>query len=355
MGRTRRQIAIAALASLAALAAFLVRCGGEVPLTATEGAELSITANPTAIPVFGGVSTITIVGFKSAEDGGGPLTDGTQIFLTTDVGVIEERVELRNGVARGNLRSNGRAGLATVTARSGAGISATLEDGVLVGNAEGINILLTANPPTVTPPNTTTELVATVFDNDNNRMEGVPIIFTTDGGALASAGTTLRTNALGQATDRLTLLPENTTVDVIARSGAIASNQVTVNFGEPVTTISTTTTTSTPPTTTVSTTTVATTTVAPPPIINTIFPPASGSRDPTTINMTITGSDFQTGANVSFSPGGITVVGTPTVTSTQITLVIRVDALVPSPTSFDVTVTNPDGGSDTFVNGFIAN
>ncbi len=246
---------------LAALAvSILAKCGGEVPLTATEGAELSISANPTAIPVFGGVSTITVVGFKAVADGGGPLSDGTQIFLTTDVGVIEERVETRNGVARANLRSNGRAGLATVTARSGAGISATLEDGVLIGNAEGINILLTANPPTITFPNTTTELVATVFDNNNNRMEGVPIIFTTTAGALASASTTLRTNALGQATDRLTLSnAEEATVT--AFSGAVQSNPVTVNFGAPVTTTIRTTTTSTPTTTTTTTSTTTTTTI----------------------------------------------------------------------------------------------
>jgi hypothetical protein len=317
-------------------------------LTAAEGAELSISANPTAIPVFGGVSTITIVGFKSVEDGGGPLTDGTQIFLTTDVGLIEERVETRNGIARANLRSNGRAGLATVTARSGAGISATLDDGVLIGNADGINLLLTANPPTIVPPNTTTELVVTAFDNNNNRMEGVPVIFTTTNGALASASTTLRTNALGQATDRLTLSNSDQAI-VTAFSGTVASNPVTVNFGEPITTtVSTSTTTTSIPTTTSS----STTTAAAPPVISTINPTSSSSRSPATVAMTITGTGFQSGATVDF--GTDVTVSNVVVTSTQITFDIEIDALVVAGTFFDVTVTNPGGGSDTVPNGFQA-
>jgi len=262
MGRSRREIA-----TIAWVASVFAGCGGQVPLTAPEGAELSITANPTAIPVFEGVSTITVVGFKAVKDGGGPLTDGTQIFLTTNVGTIEERVEMQNGVARGTLRSNGRAGLASVTAHSGVGIAKTLEPPVLIGNAAGINILLTANPPTLTTPNFTTELVATVFDNSNNRLSDVPIIFTTSAGALASASTSLRTNANGQATDRLTLLNQPSAT-VTAFSGSISSNAVTVSRSTTATTIpsttpttsSSTTTTTTPPTTTTTTPTTTTTT-----------------------------------------------------------------------------------------------
>jgi len=287
MGRSRREIA-----TIAWVASVFAGCGGQVPLTAPEGAELSITANPTAIPVFEGVSTITVVGFKAIADGGGPLTDGTQIFLTTDVGVIEERVEIQNGVARGNLRSNGRAGLATVTARSGAGIFKELVDGVLIGNATGINILLTANPPTISFPNSTTELVATVFDNDNNRLSDVPIIFTTTAGALASMSTTLRTNALGQATDRLTL-SSAVEATVTAFSGAVQSNPVTVNYGAPVTT-------TIPTTTTTTTTTVPNT----PPTCSFVVAPVTGgtgiSSDPFLLTSLVAGFD----ASGSSDPDG---------------------------------------------------
>jgi len=419
MDQRQRAIALTGLALL-----FLAGCGGEVPLTATEGATLFITANPTAIPVFEGVSTITVVGFKAVADGGGPLTDGTQIFFTTDVGTIEERVEMQNGVARGTLRSNGRAGRATVIARSGAGIFAPLEGDarVLIGNAEGINILLTANPPTLTSPNFTTELVATVFDNSNNRMSDVPIIFTTSAGALASASTSLRTNANGQATDRLTLLTEDS-AEVKAFSGAIESNPVTVNrgttpaptgplvtsirpsSGAPGQTLSVTihganfqpgatvsfgqgiavngvtfvnsgtliANITIDPSAQVSTGgrtvtvtnpdggsgslpdafLVTTPGAAPAPIITSVVPPSSGLRA-TDISMTITGLNFQTGAAVGFSPGGITIVSTTVVSSTQIAVVIQVDTTVPAPTPFAITVTNPDGGTDTQPSGFTA-
>jgi hypothetical protein len=316
MDQRQRTIALTGLALLV-----LAGCGGEVPLTATEGAELSITANPTAIAVFEGVSTITVVGFKAVADGGGPLTDGTQIFLTTNVGTIEERVEMENGVARGTLRSNGRAGLASVSARSGAGIAATLETPVLIGNAEGINILLTANPPTLTSPNFTTELVATVFDNSNNRMSGVPVIFTTTAGALATMGTSLRTNASGQAFDRLTLLNEPSAT-VTAFSGAISSNAVTVSR--------------------------ATTTD---PLVTSVSP--SSGAPGQTLSVTIHGANYQPGATASFGQGiatnSVTFVDTRTLIA-NITIDPNAQVTTAGRT---VTVTNPDGGSGSLSDAFL--
>lgn len=313
MRRNRQKIAVPALAL-----SLFASCGGQVPLTAPEGAELSITANPTAIPVFGGVSIITVVGFKGADDGGGPLSDGTQIFLTTDVGVIEERVEIQNGVARGNLRSNGRAGLATVTARSGAGIFKELVDGVLIGNAAGINILLTANPPTLTSPNFTTELVATVFDNDNNRMSDVPIIFTTSAGALATMGTSLRTNASGQAFDRLTLLNEPSAT-VVAFSGAVSSNAVTISRGTAVA-----------------------------PIISSVSP--SFADRGVTLPVTIRGLNFQPGAVANFGED-ISVNSVRFVDSSTLVASITI-SLSATTGARTVTVTNPDGSSGSLTSAF---
>ncbi len=242
----------------------------QVPLTATTGSELSITANPTAIPAIGGVSTITVTGFKSADDGGGPLSNGTQIFFTTNVGQIEQRVEMTNGVAHGFLRGDGRASLATVEARSGAGITATLANPVLIGNAQGINILVTATPATVTPPDFTSQIVATVFDNDNNPLSGVPLVFSTTAGALASQSSILRTNQLGQAADRLTLENE-TSATVTATSGTVTAS-TTVTRG----TINA-------------------------PIVASLSPTIV-DRD-TTESVTITGLNFQPGAVVSFGEG----------------------------------------------------
>ncbi|MEE9264123.1 MAG: hypothetical protein V3V11_06680, partial [Vicinamibacteria bacterium] len=88
MKNKRRTLLAGSLITAVAALVSLIRCDS-VPLTATTGSELSITANPTAIPAIGGVSTITVTGFRMADEsggGGGTLPDGTQIFFTTNVG-----------------------------------------------------------------------------------------------------------------------------------------------------------------------------------------------------------------------------------------------------------------------------
>ena len=403
----------------AAVLAFLTACE-PVPLTATTGSVLSINANPTAIPAINGVSTITVTGFKRPEDGGGPLSDGTQIFLTTNVGVIEERVEMVNGVARGFLRGDGRAGLAAVVARSGAGIEATLANPVLIGNAQGINILVTANPATVGPPDFTSNIVATVFDNSNNPLSDVPLVFSTDRGALASQGSILRTNQLGQASDRLTLENEQSAT-VTVRSGTITPGTVSVaraavnnpivssvfpssgqrgqtlnvtitglnflpgasvsfeqgiavnsvNFisstqlvanitidpNARIETQGRTVTVTNPDGSSGSLTDaflIITPGAAPSPQITSVSIPSSALRDPNPITFVVTGINFQNGAVVGFSPGGIAVTNVVFNSSTQLTVTFRVDTTVTAGTSFDVTVINPDGGTATLINGFTA-
>ncbi len=263
---------VLSLAAILLLAAGMMHCGN-VPLTAPSGAELNISANPTAIPAFNGVSTVTVVGFESFENGdGGPLPNGTQIFFTTNVGIIEERVEMQNGRALAYLRSNGRAGVANVTARSGGGISAALEgdSAVQIGNTNDINIVLSANPATVTSPDFTTEITATVFDNSNNPLAAVPLVFTTSAGSLASAGSTLRTNAQGKATDRLTLEDESSAT-VTVFSGSVSASL-----------------------------TIGRETLRNP--IVTSISPTSGQPGQT-LSVTITGLNFQPGALVSFGEG----------------------------------------------------
>ncbi|MFQ5789243.1 MAG: IPT/TIG domain-containing protein [Acidobacteriota bacterium] len=297
----------------------LVSCGGQVPLTAPAGATLQISANPTAIPVVDGVSTITVLGFKAADDGGGTLPDGTQIFFTTNVGIIEERVEMQNGVARGFLRSNGRAGLATVTASSGDGVTASLDTPVLIGNAEGINIVVTANPPSVQPPDFTSLIVATVFDNDNNALRDVPLIFSSTAGAMASQGTILRTNALGQATDRLTLLNESSATVTVA-SGTITGT-VTVNRG-----------------------------AQPGPVVTSVFPSSGAPGE--TLSVTITGLNFQPGATVSFGQG-IRINSVTFVNSNTLIVSITIDTGARVETQGrTVTVINPDGSSGSLTDAF---
>jgi hypothetical protein len=71
--------------------------------------------------------------------------------------------------------------------------------------------------------------------------------------------------------------------------------------------------------------------------------------------VTINGTNFQAGAVVGFTPGGIVINSTTFVSATQIQVNITVDpsiVVVPAGTQFDITVINPDLGQDTLVNGF---
>lgn len=301
-----------------AVAYLLSGCGGAVPLTAPDGATLTIEANPKSIPAVGGKSTITVIGFKSAGDGGGTLSDGTQVFFTTDLGVIEERVAMENGIARATLQSDGRSGTATVTASSGtlAALTTTVEVGA--GTSGDIVITVTANPSTLGPSDFTSEIVATVTDNRGNFLADVPVIFSTSSGALASQGSVLRTNVNGQAFDRLTLLDDQGDATVTVTSGS-ASGSVNVTRG----------------------------TFRNPQIDS--VAPSSGTRGGS-LTVKITGQKFQPGATVSFGDG----IGIDAVTFVNAeTLLVDITITAGAATGLrTVTVTNPDGGSGTLASAF---
>jgi hypothetical protein len=308
------------IALLALAAAGASGCGEGVPLVSPDGSTLTISANPMTIPTVGGQSTITVIGFRSAADGGGTLPNGTQIFFSTTLGVIEERVTMQSGVARATLRSNGRAGTATVIASSGTGVTLSPSAGVdvLIGGGDGLRIVLTANPTTVTAPDFTSELVATVFDADNNPLRDVPVNFTTTAGSLASRGSIVRTNANGQATDRLTLANESSAT-VTASSGA-ATATVTVNRGTLLE-----------------------------PILTSISPSVGAPGQ--NLIVTINGLNFQPGATASFG-AGISVTAVDFVSSSAVRAHISISPAA-SEGPRTVTVTNPDGGSGSLEDAFL--
>jgi len=78
--------------------------------------------------------------------------------------------------------------------------------------------------------------------------------------------------------------------------------------------------------------------------------PASGSRG-TTMNVSILGAHFQSGAGVTFNCFGISINSNAFVSSTKIQLGITILGTAP-PGSCDVTVTNPDGNIGTKTNAF---
>ena len=309
----RKTSRLRALRLLLALLAVLPGCGG-TPLTAPADTVLQITASPLVIPAVGGVSNVTVV----ALDSGGPVPDGTQIFLTTPLGTIEERVETEGGIARATLRSDGRSGDAAVVASSGAAASVTLNPPVTIGLSEATRIVLSAHPAVASAPDFTSEIVATVFDAGGGPMGNVPLVFGTTAGRLASAGSVLRTDSLGRATDRLSLGNEQL-ARVSASSGSVVSNAVTVSRAG-----------------------------ATGPVVRTVNP-ASGNPGQT-LEVVISGSGFESGAEPSFGGGISGTVLSTTPTSIRVRLEISSSAV---PGARDVTVRNPiSGGSDTLPRGF---
>ncbi|WP_223905642.1 IPT/TIG domain-containing protein [Geobacter sp. AOG1] len=90
-----------------------------------------------------------------------------------------------------------------------------------------------------------------------------------------------------------------------------------------------------------------------PPTISTPLNPSSGNQG-TTLNVVITGTNFQSGATASFSGSGITVNSTTFNTSTQLTVNISIGPAATTGAG-NVTVTNPDGGNAISTGAFTVN
>jgi hypothetical protein len=215
--------------------------------TAPPGSTLTLVANPTFIPSNGGVSVITAF---VVEPAGTPVANGTVIQFFTTLGTIDREGRTNDGVARVNLVSDSRSGIATVTALSGGqavapspapsvgslGLpfpspspsgtpsplpSATPPPGgggtgtgsatvmVTIGSAAPTRIILTADPPQIRSdaPQRVSRLVANVLDANGNPIANVPVIFavtaTPPTETLASGGAPVFTDTNGQATDQL--------------------------------------------------------------------------------------------------------------------------------------------------------
>lgn len=200
------------LLTLCATAALLgLACDSATP-TAPAGTILTISATPTQISL-NGRSTITVIGRRPD---GNPLNEGTEIFFTTDLGSVNPVVVAvdETGVARTNLRGDGRSGTAQVTARVGTssgggeegGATGSASTSVRIGSNAGA-ISLQATPTTVPedfPESTRAiQLLALLRDDQGQPLPDVPVNFSTEVGSLESGGAFIETNAQGEARDTL--------------------------------------------------------------------------------------------------------------------------------------------------------
>jgi hypothetical protein len=204
-------------ALLALMALGQLTCNQAI-LTAPSGSVITLFANPAIIPSNGGVSVISALVIEPA---GTVVADGTVVQFFTTLGTIDEQGKTNDGVARVNLRSTGRSGVAAVTAFSGGQAapaptpSASPGGGgdadpisgsatVTIGNLAATSINVTANPSRITVSRST-QITATVFDADGNPLPGVPVYFDvvdTEGeGGNASASNFMDSGGKPQFTD----------------------------------------------------------------------------------------------------------------------------------------------------------
>lgn len=202
----------------------LVSCK-QVDFTAPMGAVLAITANPVVVSLNGGTSQITVMGQRAS---GAPLTDGTVIYFTTNIGRVEpNKVETSGGFAHATFISDDRSGEAEIKASSGAAepVSVTIKVGtVVLGTIE-----LQAIPPNLPKGGGTTEILARILDDTGRAMPNVPVIFSTTAGILGSKGKAKYSDSNGIAKDKLTT---EVTAQVWVTAGTVTSSQLTIYVGE---------------------------------------------------------------------------------------------------------------------------
>lgn len=161
---TRARLALLLLA-LAALACH------QVILTAPPDSEIILVANPPFIVAHGGVSVISALVIEPA---GTPVPDGTVVQFFTTLGRIDEQGKTNDGVARVNLVSDARSGVAKVRAVSGLARSDEID--IAIGSVLPKRLFLAADPSRITISRST-HIIANVFDDNGNPVANVPVFF----------------------------------------------------------------------------------------------------------------------------------------------------------------------------------
>ncbi len=173
-------------------------CSEGTPVAPT-GTLLRISANPSRIGKTG-LSTVTISAYRST---GNPVNPGTEIRLSSTIGIIEPVVYTsESGQATAQLRGDGRIGTATISAFSGGVDPVTID--VAVGQLAA-SMSFQVTPSSVPETGGTLELLALVRDDQSQPLADAQVNFRSEVGTLASGGRFILTDANGAARDTLTV------------------------------------------------------------------------------------------------------------------------------------------------------
>ncbi|HTV01075.1 MAG TPA: PKD domain-containing protein [Luteitalea sp.] len=199
--------------------ALLVGCD-KAPLTAPTDSAVTLFANNTVVALNGIVEITANV----TEPGGVPVQNGTQVTFTTTLGSLEP-AEARTSSGRATVRLNagGASGLAQVRAFSGGAQAEALE--IRIGAAAATTLTLTPLPATVGPNGGTVDILAVATGENNRRLPGVPVTFSTNAGTLRDA--TVITDGNGEARTLLSTTQEATVTATVGGVSATATVRVT--------------------------------------------------------------------------------------------------------------------------------
>ncbi len=202
MRRPKAQHFAQLLALFALLGVFA--CDRVTPV-APVGSTITISVNPSRIDAAGETATVTIIVRK--EDGT-PVNPGTQVNVSTTLGSLDPEVAFTDetGVANSVLQGDGRIGMATVSATTGAAALVSVD--VQIGSVAA-SITLTATPSNVPKDpqgnEGVIELLALIRDDTGAPLGGGIVNFAAETGILDSRGGPVVANELGEARDVLTV------------------------------------------------------------------------------------------------------------------------------------------------------
>jgi len=208
---------------------FIISCDRVNP-TAPDEAVLHVSANPTNIQAGGATSIITVLGYKST---GIPLSNGTIIYFSSDIGSIDSTAKTRDGIAKATFRSDERSGVAHIYVTSGNATATPSPLEILVGTSALASLTIGANPVVLPVGGGQSEITVAAFNENRNLLPDIPVVFSTTAGTLDSGGSVLCTNQNGEVKDYLTT---STDATVTATSVSIsASVTVSVETNSPPT------------------------------------------------------------------------------------------------------------------------
>jgi PKD repeat protein len=194
----------------------------KVPLLAPTQSTITLTVSTTALGVNGTAQIIATV----IEQSGTPVQNGTMVTFTGSLGSFDPpEASTTNGKATTTFRPNGQSGAASIGAVSG---GAKAEPVVVnIGGAAAGQVVVRAEPATVSVNGGSVEIVASVTDASGNGLGGVPVVFSATNGTLSS-NTAVTDNAGTARTSLQTTRTSVVTAAVGTKTATVTVNAVTL-------------------------------------------------------------------------------------------------------------------------------